>query len=230
MRYSIEGEPLPVAILDVEAGETIISQKGAMSWMSPNMRMQTKAGGGGLGKLLGRAVSGESIFVNRYTAEGGAGMIAFASTFPGSIRAFNIAPGQEIIAQKKSFLASTENVEMSVFFQKKLGSGFFGGEGFVMQRLSGYGVAFVEFDGYIKEYELGAGQQLIMDTGYLAAMTGTCSVDIQAIAGVKNMLFGGEGLFNTIVTGPGHVWVQSMPIAQMANSLIPYLPLNNNNN
>ena len=230
MRYSIEGEPLPVAILDVEPGETIISQRGAMSWMSPNMRMQTKTGGGGLGKLFGRAISGESIFVNRYTAEGGAGMIAFASTFPGSIRAFSIAPGQEIIAQKNSFLASTEGVELSVFFQKKLGAGFFGGEGFVMQRLSGNGVAFVEFDGYIKEYELQAGQQIVLDTGYLAAMTGTCSVDIQSIGGVKNVLFGGEGFFNTIVTGPGHVWVQSMPIAQMANSLIPFLPLNNSSN
>ena len=222
MKYSIEGEPLPVVICELESNEMMITEKGAMSWMSPNMKMETV--GGGVGKMFGRMFSGESMFVNHYTAMGGPGMIAFASSFPGSIRAFDIAPGKEIICQKTAFLASTSNVELSVFFQKKAGAGFFGGEGFIMQKLSGNGVAFVEFDGYIKEYELAAGQSIVVDTGYLAAMDATCSIDSQKVPGVKNMLIGGEGVFNTVITGPGRVLLQSMPIGQMAGTLIPYLP------
>lgn len=222
MKYSIEGEPLPVVICELESNEMMITEKGAMSWMSPNMKMETV--GGGVGKMFGRMFSGESMFVNHYTAMGGPGMIAFASSFPGSIRAFEITPGKEMICQKTAFLASTSNVELSVFFQKKAGAGLFGGEGFIMQKLSGQGVAFVEFDGYIKEYELAAGQSIIVDTGYLAAMDATCSIDIQKVPGVKNMLFGGEGVFNTVITGPGRVLLQSMPIGQMAGTLIPYLP------
>ena len=193
-----------------------------MSWMSPNMKMETV--GGGMGKMFGRMFSGESMFVNHYTAMGGPGMIAFASSFPGSIRAFDIKPGQDIICQQTAFLASTSKVELSVFFQKKASAGFFGGEGFIMQKLSGDGVAFVEFDGYIKEYQLSAGQSIVVDTGYLAAMDASCSIEIQKVPGVKNMLFGGEGVFNTVITGPGRVLLQSMPIGQMAGTLIPYLP------
>ena len=226
MNYTIEGEPLPAVICNLEDGETMITEKGAMSWMSPNMQMETVSNGG-IGKMFGRALSGEKMFVNRYTSRGGNGMIAFASSFPGSIRAFNIAPGQEIIAQKSAFLASTTGVELSVFFQKRLSSGFFGGEGFIMQKLSGNGVVFLEFDGYIKEYELAAGQQIIIDTGYLAAMTPGCSIDIQTVPGVKNSLFGGEGLFNTVVTGPGRVWLQSMPVAQLAGAIRPFIPSSN---
>ena len=226
MNYTIEGEPLPAVICNLEDGETMITEKGAMSWMSPNMQMETTSNGG-IGKMFGRAFSGESMFVNRYTARNGNGLIAFASSFPGSIRAFNIAPGQEIIAQKSAFLASTAGVELSVFFQKCIASGFFGGEGFIMQKLSGNGVVFLEFDGYIKEYELAPGQQIIIDTGYLAAMTPTCSVEIQTVPGVKNILFGGEGLFNTVVTGPGRIWLQSMPVTQLAGAIRPYIPTGN---
>ena len=191
--------------------------------MSPNMKMETTTNGG-IGKMFSRAFSGESMFVNRYTAEGGNGLIAFASSFPGDIRAFELRPGEEIIAQKTAFLASTENVEMSIFFQKKIAGGLFGGEGFIMQRLAGNGTVFLEFDGYIKEYELAEGQQIVIDTGYLAAMTGGCSIDIQTVPGVKNMLFGGEGLFNTVITGPGKVWLQSMPVAQLAGAIRPFIP------
>ena len=226
MNYTIEGEPLPAVICNLEDGETMITEKGAMSWMSPNMQMETTSNGG-IGKMFGRAFSGESMFVNRYTARNGNGLIAFASSFPGSIRAFNIAPGQEIIAQKSAFLASTAGVELSVFFQKRVASGFFGGEGFIMQKLSGNGVVFLEFDGYIKEYDLAPGQQIIIDTGYLAAMTPTCSVEIQTVPGVKNILFGGEGLFNTVVTGPGRIWLQSMPVTQLAGAIRPYIPTGN---
>ncbi|MBP3238841.1 MAG: TIGR00266 family protein [Lachnospiraceae bacterium] len=221
MRYSIEGEPLPVVICELESGETMITEKGAMSWMTPNMKMETV--GGGVGKMFGRAFSGESMFQNRYTANGN-GMIAFASSFPGSIRAFEIAPGREIVCQKSAFLASTAGVELSVFFNKKVGSGLFGGEGFIMQKLSGQGIAFVEIDGYVKEYTLEAGQELQIDTGYLAAMDVTCKMDIVSVAGLKNKLFGGEGFFNTRVTGPGRIWIQTMPASQMASALLPFIP------
>ena len=221
MQYAIEGEPLPVVICQLQDGESMITEKGAMSWMSPNMKMETV--GGGIGKMFGRAFSGESMFQNRYTAAGN-GMIAFASSFPGSIKAFEITPGNEIICQKSAFLASTSGVELSVFFNKKLGSGLFGGEGFIMQKLSGNGMAFVEFDGYIKEYLLEAGQSMVLDTGYLAAMTSTCTMEIQTVAGLKNKLFGGEGFFNTVVNGPGRIWIQSMPISAMAGSLLPFIP------
>lgn len=223
MQYKVEGSPMPVVICKLESGETMITESGAMSWMTPNMKMETTSGGG-LGKMLGRALSHESVFLNRYTAEGGEGEIAFASSFPGDIVAFEIGAGQELIVQKSAFLASTTGVELSTFFQKKLGSGFFGGEGFIMQKLSGNGTAFVEFDGYIKEYELAAGQQMIVDTGYLAAMTASCSMDIKTVPGIKNMLFGGEGIFNTVVSGPGKVWLQSMPVMQLAGAIRPFIP------
>ena len=222
MKYSIEGEPLPVVICTLDANETMITESGAMSWMSPNMKMDTV--GGGAGKMLGRMFSGESMFQNKYTAQGGEGMIAFASSFPGSIRAFEIAPGQEVIAQKKAFLASSSGVELSVFFQKKIGSGLVGGEGFIMQKLSGQGMAFLEFDGFVKEYDLQPGQQMVIDTGYLAAMSSTCQMDVQTVPGLKNAIFGGEGIFNTVITGPGHLWLQTMPVPQLAGALIPYLP------
>ena len=222
MQYSIEGEPLPVVICNLAPGETMITEKGAMSWMSPNMRMETR--GGGIGKMFGRMFSGESMFVNEYTAQNGPGMIAFASCFPGCIRPFQIAPGQELIVQKSGFLASEEGVDLSIFFQKKFGAGFFGGEGFIMQRLSGNGIAFLEFDGHVVEYELRPGQQIVVDTGYLAAMDATCSMEIQTVPGLKNMVFGGEGVFNTVVTGPGHVWLQTMPISNVAGALRPYMP------
>lgn len=222
MQYSIEGEPLPVVICQLEAGEKMITESGAMSWMSPNMKMETV--GGGVGKMLGRMFSGESLFLNNYTAMNGQGTIAFASSFPGSIRAFELAPGQDLVCQKSAFLASTAGIELSTFFQKRLGSGFFGGEGFIMQRLSGQGVVFLEFDGYIKEYQIEDGQSIIVDTGYLAAMDSTCSMDIQTVPGIKNMVFGGEGVFNTVVRGPGRVFLQSMPISQMAGVIGRYLP------
>lgn len=221
MKYSIEGAPLPVVICDLEPGETMITEKGAMSWMTPNMKMETT--GGGVGKMVGRMFSGEAMFQNRYTAEGGPGQIAYASSFPGSILAFEIGAGKEIIAQKSAFLASEAGVTLSVAFQKKLGGGFFGGEGFIMQRLSGNGIAFVEIDGYVKEYELADGETMVIDTGYLAAMDITCKMDIASVKGLKNKFLGGEGFFNTVVTGPGKIYLQSMPINQMAGAISPFI-------
>ena len=194
-----------------------------MSWMSPNMRMETTSGGG-LGKALGRMFAGESIFMNRYTAQGGPGMIAFSSRFPGEIKAMEIRPGKELIVQKSGFLAAESGVNLSVHFQKKIGAGFFGGEVFMMQKISGNGIAFVELDGHVVAYDLMPGQSIVVDTGHLAAMEATCDMDIQTIQGAKNIFFGGEGLFNTIVTGPGRVWLQTMPIINLANAIRPYIP------
>lgn len=223
MKYQIVGDTLPAVICQLEPGEKMITEGGGMSWMSPNMLMETTSNGG-IGSMIGRMFSGEKAFQNVYTAQGGEGMIAFASCFPGSIRAFEIAPGQEMILQKSAFLAGEVGIEMSVFFNKKLGNGFFGGEGFIMQRISGQGTVFAEFDGHVVEYELAPGQQIVVDTGHLAAMTASCQMDIRSVPGVKNMLFGGEGIFNTIITGPGRVWLQTMPISNVAGVLRPYMP------
>lgn len=225
MQYQITGEPMPVVICDLSAGESMITEKGSMVWMSPNMEMQTTAGG--IGKAFGRMFSGESMFQNIYTAKDGPGMTAFASSFPGAIRAVEITPERSVIAQKSAFLAAEEGVELSVFFQKKMGSGFFGGEGFIMQKLSGRGMAFLEIDGSAVEYDLGPGQQMIVDTGNLAMIDDTCSIDIKSVKGVKNALFGGEGLFNTVVTGPGHIVLQTMPISGFAGAISAVLPNKN---
>ncbi len=222
MQYEIKGENMPVVICQLEAGEKVITEGGGMSWMSPNMQMETTSAGGAK-KALGRLFSGESLFMNIYTAEGGPGMIAFASTFVGHIVPFEISPGNEIVCEKSAFLASEEGVTLSTFFNKKAKTGLFGGEGFIMQQLTGNGTAFLEFDGSIVEYELAAGEQLVMETGHLAAMSATCSIDTVTIKGVKNVLVGGEGLFNTVVTGPGHVWVQTLPVPLVASTLAPFI-------
>lgn len=205
---------MPVVICQLASGESMITEKGSMVWMSPNIEMQTSAGG--IGKAFGRMFSGESIFQNIYTARGGAGMIAFASSFPGSIREVEVMDDRPMVVQKAGFLAAEEGVELSIFFQKKTGAGFFGGEGFIMQKLSGRGKAFVEIDGSAVEYELKAGEKMVVDSGNLAMMDATCSIDIQTVKGVKNVLFGGEGLFNTVVTGPGRIVLQTMPINNFA--------------
>ena len=222
MKYEVKGEPMPVVICTLEAGEKMITESGSMVWMSPNMQMDTSAGG--LGKAFGRMFSGENIFQNIYTAQGGPGLIAFAASFPGSIRAIEITPDKPVVCQKAAFLAATDGVRLSVFFQNKALTGFFGGEGFIMQKLSGHGIAFIEIDGSAVEYRLEAGQRLIVDTGNVAMMDSTVSMDIQRVKGAKNMLFGGEGLFNTVVTGPGNVVLQTMPLSSFANTIAAVLP------
>ena len=222
MKYEIQGNNLPVVICSLEDGETMVTESGAMSWMSPNMQMST-SGGGGVGKMFGRLFAGEHVFQNLYTADGN-GMIAFSSSFPGSIRAVEIREGREVVVQKSAFLACEKGVELSVFFQKKLGAGFFGGEGFIMQKLSGKGTAFLELDGSCVEYDLAVGQQIVVTTGHVAMMDASCTMDVQTVKGVKNVLFGGEGLFHTVITGPGRVVLQTMPLSKFASQLIPYLP------
>ena len=223
MKYELKGGTFPVVVCSLDNGEKMITEKGSMTWMSQNMEMTT-SGGGGLGKMFSKAVSGESIFQNIYTANG-SGMIAFGSSFPGQILPLEVAPGRDYIVQKSSFLASEANVELSIHFNKKIGAGLFGGEGFIMQKLSGNGIAFVEVDGELVEYELGAGQQLVVSTGYVLGYESSVSMDIQQVKGLKNKFLGGEGFFNTVLTGPGKVWLQTMPIPNVANAILPFLPL-----
>ena len=225
MRYEIKGGSFPVVVCELENGEQMITERGSMVWMSPNMDMETH--GGGLGRMFARAFSGESMFQNTYTSRG-RGMIAFGSSFPGEIKAITIAPGQEMILQKSAFLAAESGVNLSTHFNQKARVGFFGGEGFIMQRLSGSGTAFVEIDGDLVEYILKPGQKLIVDTGNVAGFEPSVQMDIQTVPGAKNILFGGEGLFNTVLTGPGRVWLQTMPIYNVANAIRPYIPTGNN--
>lgn len=224
MEYEIKGGSFPVVICRLRDGERMITEKGSMVWMSPNMEMETK--GGGLGKMFSKAFSGESMFQNIYTARGD-GMIAFGSSFPGKILPLEVSSGRELIMQKSSFLASEETVDLSIAFNKKLGAGFFGGEGFIMQKLSGRGMAFVEIDGDLVEYDLAPGQQIVVDTGNVAGYESTVTMDVRQVPGLKNKLMGGEGLFNTYLIGPGKVMLQTMPISSMAAALSGYIPKGN---
>lgn len=227
MRYQIKGGGMPVVEIQLEAGERINCEAGGMLWMTSNMKMNTH--GGGLGKMFGRAFSGESMFTNSYTAERGPGMIAFGSCFPGSIVALEVKPGQDIICQKTAYLASTPNVSLSIAFQRKMGAGFFGGEGFIMQRISGDGLVFLEIDGSAITYDLAAGERMVIDTGHLAMMDSSCSIDVEVVkGGVKNMFLGGEGMFNTVVTGPGRITLQTMPKSALVSAIAAQLPTNNN--
>ncbi len=221
MRYSIEGGSLPAVIVQLDPGEKLLSEVGGRTWSRGPVLTETKAEGGA-GKALGRMLMGESLFMNTYTAQGAA-EIAFSSSFPGRIVARELAPGQSIVCQKRAFLCATYGVELAVHFQKKLGAGLVGGEGFIMQRVTGPGLVFLEVDGYCQEYDLMPGEQLICDTGVLAIMDATCQMDVQMVKGVKNMLLGGEGLFDTVITGPGKVFLQTMTISKLANQMIPYL-------
>ena len=223
MRYQIQGDNMPIVVCELDDGESVVCEAGAMSWMSPNMQMETKAKGG-VGGFFGRALSGESGFQNVYTARGGGGLIAFTSSYVGNILAVEITPEKPVIIQKRAFLASTPDVNIEVFFQKKIGTALFGGEGFIMQKLSGSGIVFLELDGSVINYDLKAGEQMLISTGHLAMMDATVSMDVQQVKGAKNILFGGESLFNTVVTGPGVVTVQSMPLSNLIGEIASKLP------
>ena len=220
MQYEIRGGNFPVVICQLADGEAMRTEGGSMVWMTPNMEMRTE--GGGLGGMFSKALAGERMFQNIYTAHG-AGMITFGSSFPGKIIPIELSPGKDWILQKKSFIAAEMGVELTMHFNKKIGAGLFGGEGFIMQRLSGNGTAFIEIDGDLVQYQLASGQQMVVDTGNVAAFETTVQMDIQQVAGLKNKLLGGEGLFNTILTGPGVVWLQTMPISSVAQAMSAYI-------
>lgn len=220
MRYEIEGGSLPAVILHLNAGETIISEVGGRTWTKGPVETETK--GGSIGKGLGRMFSGESLFMSHYTAKGPA-EIGFASSFAGRIVARELGAGESIICQKSAFLCATQGVDLSVHFQKKLGAGLLGGEGFVMQKVTGPGTVFLELDGYVHEYDLAPGEEVVCDTGVVALMDSTCQLDIRVVKGLKNKFLGGEGLVDTVVTGPGKVYLQTMSLPRLAGLLAPYI-------
>ena len=220
MRYEIEGGSLPAVILHLNAGETIISEVGGRTWTKGPVETDTK--GGGIGKGLGRMFSGESLFMSHYTAKGPA-EIGFASSFAGRIVARELGAGESIICQKSAFLCATQGVDLSVHFQKKLGAGLLGGEGFVMQKVTGPGTVFLELDGYVHEYDLAPGEEVVCDTSVVALMDSSCKIDIRVVKGLKNKFLGGEGLVDTVVTGPGKVYLQTMSLPRLAGLLAPYI-------
>ncbi|MEJ5225877.1 MAG: TIGR00266 family protein [Anaerolineales bacterium] len=223
MEYKIIGSTLQAVIMELDPGETVYSESGGMAWMSANITMKTSTRGGGLGGMLKRAVSGESLFLVEYTSEGGKGFVAFASDFPGKIVPVSLAEGQEMICQKQAFLCAEKSVGLDIHFRRKLGAGLFGGEGFILQKLTGPGVAFVCLDGEIVEYTLAPGQTLKVDTGHIAMYEPTVSFDVEMMRGFSNILFGGEGLFLAVLRGPGRVWLQTMPTQNLAKAVAPYL-------
>lgn len=223
MEYTIKGGNLPVVICDLEPGEAVFTESGGMSWMTNNFEMQTNTKGG-LFKGLGRALAGESLFMTTYSCSGQKGQIAFASSFPGEIRALQLGAGESIICQKRAFLAASNSVKVEMFFRKKFGAGLFGGEGFILQKITGPGTVFLELDGSVVEYDLQPGQKLKLDQGHLAMFEPTVDFDITTVKGFKNVLFSGEGLFLSTLTGPGKVYLQTMPFVNLANEIISMVP------
>lgn len=222
MNYEIKGASLPVVVCTLNNGESLVSEAGAMGWMSDYIKMDTNMKGGLLGGI-GRAFSGESVFLNTFTSEADNTLIAFPSSFPGRIVPKELQEGETMIAQKGAFLAGTSSVRLEVAFSKKLGAGFFGGEGFVLQKISGPGIAFLEFDGHVEEYVLAPGQKLKVDTGNVAMFESSVQYNVEMVKGLKNMFLGGEGLFLTTLTGPGRVYLQSMPLPNLAGQMSQYI-------
>ncbi|MGP1349977.1 MAG: AIM24 family protein [Stomatobaculum sp.] len=221
MRYQIEGGSLPAVIIQLDAGETILSELGGRTWAKGTILTETKAPGG-IGGSIGRMFSGENLFMSYYTAQGPA-EIGFASSFAGSIVARELGPGQSLICQKSAFLCASSGVTLAVHFQKKLGAGFLGGEGFIMQKVTGPGVVFLELDGYVKEYDLMPGEELVCDTGVVALMDESCQMDIRIVKGLKNKLLGGEGLVDTVIIGPGKAYIQTMSLPRLGGVLSPFI-------
>ncbi|MCL4876992.1 MAG: TIGR00266 family protein [Anaerolineae bacterium] len=223
MEYEIKGSVLQSLEVRLNAGEAIYTERGGMAWMTDGIDMAT-SGKGGLGKMIGRALSGESLFLTTYTAKANGAMITFTPEAPGKIIDFHLEAGNSIIAQKDAFMCAQDSVDLAMHFRKKLGAGIFGGEGFILQKLTGPGIAFVEISGEVIEYNLKPGQKLKIDTGHIAMYEPTVDYDIQMVKGVTNMLFGGEGLFLATLTGPGKVWLQTMPISNLASRIAAYIP------
>jgi uncharacterized protein (TIGR00266 family) len=221
--YRIDGTTLQVVTIELEPGEVIYSESGGMSWMTGNVEMKTHSGGG-LGKMFQRAVSGESLFITDFLVKRGRGTVTFASEFPGKIIPFDLKPRESLIVQKDAFMCAEKSVDMAMHFREKLGTGFFGGEGFIMQRLTGPGLAFIEVDGEVVEYDLQPGQLIRVDTGHLAAMEPTVDFDVTMVKGFRNILLGGEGLFLASLKGPGKVWLQTMPMFRLAQKILQFMP------
>ena len=226
LQYEIVGDTLPTVVINLNAGQSIYTQRGAMTWMTDGIVMTTNMRGG-LNKAISRAFIGESMFIATYTAHGDRETIALSSTFPGHILDLDVKKGCSIIAQKQAFLCAEDTVELSSYIVPGFERGLFGGEGFILQRLHGEGVAFLEVDGNLMDMTLGAGEKLKVSTGHVAAFDDTVGYQIERVGGLKNTLFGGEGFFHTTLIGPGRVWLQTITLANFSQKLLPYLPINN---
>lgn len=225
MDYRILGETLPAVEVKLQTGESMYTQSGGMAWMSDGLTLESNVKGG-LMKGLGRMFSGESLFMATYTASKPDCIIAFASTVPGKILPVDLSR-TSLICQKGAFLCAQPSVELNTVFTKKFSAGFFGGEGFILQQMQGSGMAFLEVDGDVVEKTLAPGEVIKVDTGNVFAFEPSVSYEIETIKGVKNMLFGGEGLFLTKLTGPGKIYMQTMNIAEFTGRIAQGLPSSN---
>lgn len=223
MQYTIRGTVMQSVEITLDQGEAVYTEAGGMSWMSANISMDSGMKGGLMGAIK-RAVAGESLFVTTYRCDAGTGFATFTTETPGKIIPIELGEGQSILCQRDAFMVAQEGVTIEVHMHKKLGAGLFGGQGFFVQRITGPGLAFFELAGEIVEYNLEPGQQLKVDPGHVALMDPTIDFDISMVPGIKNIFLAGEGLFLAQVTGPGRVWLQSMPISRLAQRLIPFLP------
>ena len=223
MQYKISGTLMESVDIHLKQGESIYSESGGMAWMRGSFEMDTSTRGG-LGAGLGRMLAGESLFLTTYTCKSPDGLITFTPEVPGKVIDLVLTAGQSLICQKDAFMCAEETVKIEMHFRKKLGAGLFGGEGFILQKISGPGTAFVEIPGEVRIIELGTGEKMQVDPGHIAMFEPTVDYDITAVKGLKNVLFAGEGLFLATLKGPGKVWLQSLPLSNLALKLAKYMP------
>jgi len=224
LRYHILGTVQQTVVVDLQPGQMVFSDTGAMSWMTQTVQMNTTAGGGGLGGMFKRAISGASLFLLDFSADGGPGQVAFCSDFPGQVLAFDLDADQSVILHKHAFLCAEKSAALDVFFTRKLGAGLFGGEGFVLQKLTGPGMVFAELDGDAVEYHLRPGETMRVEPGHVALFEASVAFDVAPVQGIANMFLGGEGLFLATLTGPGRIWLHSMTVSKMAHRVAEYIP------
>jgi len=223
MKYKISGDNLQLVTLQIDPGEKLFAEAGSMVYQSGNINMEAKMRGGLL-KGIGRKFAGETMFLTEFTSVGGTGMVSFGGNAPGTIKPVELSGGKEFLVQKDAFLVAEDTINLSVAFQKKLGASFFGGEGFILEKLSGNGTVFIHACGDFVEFDLKPDQVLKVDTGCVVGWDGTVTYDIQRVKGIKTMFFGGEGIFLTTLKGPGKVVIQSMNLGNLATALRPFMP------
>ena len=229
--HRVLGTTMPVLEVQLQPDQSIVSQGGELSWMSPTIVMSTAtsgAGGSGVMGVLKRAVAGGTIFLSKYVAQGAPGTVAFAAKLPGRIMAITVDAQREYMVSRHGFLAATADVTLNLGLQQKLGVGIFSGNGFVLQRIAGAGVAWIELSGELVTYELAVGESILVHPGHVGLFEATVSLDITMVKGVKNILFGADTLFLAKLTGPGRVHLQSMTLPGLAHAMIPYLPVSEN--
>ena len=223
MQFKIEGDPFPTLEISLKKGESIFTEAGAMAWMSEGLNVSANTRGG-LMKGLGRALAGESLFMTTYESQSDNAWVTFTIGAPGRIKEFHLEAGQSLICQKDTFLCAEQGVSVEMHFRKQLGAGIFGGEGFILQKISGPGIVFLEIPGDLQERTLAAGEKILIDPGHIAFFEPSVNYDISMVKGIKNVLFAGEGLFLATLSGPGRVWLETLPLSNLAAKLKKYIP------